>query len=198
MSYRRRLSALALVAAFLVPAAALAQSTVTLSEGSQINAQMQGSLDSGTAYVGERFTAVVVPPYPNNDATFANATIYGDVIKVVSAGQGRNPELQLAFQTITLRNGTSYPLNAQMTAASTKHQLRNGGHVALTTVGGMVAGNIIGKTIFHTGIGGIVGAVGGFLVGYNKKSNVTMPYGATIQLTLTRPLLVRRQPGHPY
>ena len=53
MSYRRRLSALALIAAFLVPAAALAQSTVTLGEGSQINAQMQGTLDSGNAYVGE-------------------------------------------------------------------------------------------------------------------------------------------------
>ena len=194
----RRLSALVLAVAFLAPAAALAQSTVTLDEGSHINAQLQGTLDSGNAYVGERFTATVVPPYPNNDATFANATIYGDVIKVVNAGQGRNPEIQLALQTITLSNGTSYPLNAQVTGAGSKQQMRNGGHVALTTIGGMFAGNIIGKTIFHTGIGGLLGALGGFMVGYNKKSNITLPYGTTLQCTLTRPLIVRRQPGHGY
>ncbi len=196
MSFRSRLAAVAMAAAFVAPVVALAQSTVTLSEGSQIHAQMQGTLDSGTAYTGERFTATVIPPYPENDPTFANATIYGDVIKVVSAGQGRTPELQLNFQTIRLQNGTSYPLNAQMTAAQTKQQQRNGGHVALTTIGGMIAGNIIGKTIFHTGIGGLAGAVGGFLVGYNKKSNVTLPYGSQVTLTLTRPLIVRRQPGY--
>jgi hypothetical protein len=50
----------------------------------------------------------------------------------------------------------------------------------------------------HTNAGGAVGAVGGFLVGYNKKSNVTLKEGSNVQLTLTRPLMVRRQASHPY
>lgn len=197
MTLRSKIPALAMLVAFLVPVAALAQ-TVTLNENSTITAQMQDTLDSGTAYVGERFTARVVAPYPQNDDTFAGALISGKVIKVTNAGQGRNPELQLAFNTITLQNGASYPLNAEMTGAQTKQQSKNGGHVALTTIGGMILGNIVGKTIFHTNAGGAIGAAGGFLVGYNKKSNVTLPAGANVTLTLTRPLLVRRQAGHPY
>jgi 7-keto-8-aminopelargonate synthetase-like enzyme len=62
----------------------------------------------------------------------------------------------------------------------------------------MIAGNILGKTIFHTNAGGAIGAVGGFLVGYNKKANITMKQGQNFQLTLTRPLMVRRQARHPY
>ena len=183
--------------AFLMPVAALAQN-VTLSQGQIMNVQMQDTIDSGNAYDGQHFTARVVAPYPNDDTTFANAIVNGTVVKVVPAGQGRNAELHFAWDSITLQNGTSYPINAVMTTGGPSTQTKNGGHVALTTIGGMIAGNIIGKTIFHTGIGGAVGAVGGFLVGQNKKSNITMKQGAGFQLTLTRPLMVRRQAGRPY
>lgn len=194
---RRRIPALAMLLAFMLPVAALAQ-TVTLSQGQNINLQMQDTVDSGNAYAGQHFTARVVAPYPNDDTTFENAIINGTVVKVVPAGQGKNAELHFAWDSITLQNGTSYPINAVMTTGGPQQQQKNGGHVALTTLGGMLAGNIVGKTIFHTGIGGAVGAVGGFLVGYNKKSNISMKQGTAFQLTLTRPLMVRRQAGRPY
>lgn len=197
MTLRSRIPALAMLLAFLMPVAALAQ-TVTLQQGQTINVQMQDTIDSGSAYAGERFTARLVAPYPNDDTTFANAIVNGRVIKVVQAGQGRNPELHFAWDSVTLQNGTSYPINAEMTQGAPQQQNRNGGHVALTTIGGMIAGNILGKTIFHTNAGGAIGAAGGFLVGYNKKSNVTMKQGQNFQLTLTRPLMVRRQASRPY
>jgi hypothetical protein len=197
MTLRSRIPALAMLLAFLLPAAALAQ-TVTLQQGQNINIQMQDTIDSGSAYAGQHFTARVVAPYPNDDPTFANAIVNGTVIKVVAAGQGRNPELHFSWDSITLQNGANYPLNAQMTTGGPQKQNRNAGHVALTTMGGMIAGNILGKTILHTNAGGAVGAVGGFLVGYNKKSNVTLKQGSNVQLTLTRPLMVRRQASHPY
>ncbi|HET9095305.1 MAG TPA: hypothetical protein VFN37_01480 [Candidatus Baltobacteraceae bacterium] len=197
MTLRSRIPALAIVLAFLLPAIASAQ-TVTLAQGQAINVQMQDTVDSGSAYAGEHFTARVVAPYPNDDTTFANAIVHGTVVKVIPAGQGRNPELHFSWDAVTLQNGTSYPLNAVMTNGGPKSQNRNGGHVALTTIGGMIAGNILGKTIFHTNAGGAVGAATGFLVGYNKKANVTMKQGTNFQLTLTRPLMVRRQASRPY
>ncbi|HEY8314489.1 MAG TPA: hypothetical protein VIG51_09990 [Candidatus Baltobacteraceae bacterium] len=202
MSTRSKLSALALAAALgagafaATPLTAQAAYSITLSKGDTINASMQGSLDSGSAHVGDRFTMQVVQPYPENDQDLAGATINGEVIKVTPAGQGRSPELDLAFNTITLSSGASYPLEAQMTGGGPKKTNRNGGHVALTTLGGMIAGNIIGKTIFHTNVGGAVGAAGGFLTGYNKKSNVVLNTGTNVTLTLTRPLVVRRQASH--
>lgn len=192
-----RIPALAMLVALLAPAVALAQ-TVTLNQGQAINVQMENTIDSGSAYEGEHFTAQLVPPYPNDDAMFANAVVNGTVIKVVQAGQGRNPELHFSWDSITLQNGTTYPISAEMTQGAPQAQNRNAGHVALTTIGGMLAGNIIGKTIFHTSAGGALGAAGGFLVGYNKKSNISMKQGQSFQLTLTRPLLVRRQASHPY
>jgi hypothetical protein len=197
MTLRSRIPALAMILAFVLPAAALAQ-TVTLSQGQQINIQMQDTIDSGSAYAGEHFTARVVAPYPNDDTTFADALVHGTVIKVVPAGQGRNPELHFSWDSITLQNGSSYPLNAEMTSGGAQQQNRNGGHVALTTIGGMIAGNILGKTIFHTNAGGAIGAATGFLVGYNKKANIVLKQGANVQLTLTRPLMVRRQASRPY
>ena len=196
MNLRSRIPALAMLLAFVLPAAALAQ-TVTLQQGQTVNVQMQDDIDSGTAYAGQHFTARVVAPFPNDDSTFANAIINGTVVKVVPAGQGRNPELHFAWDSITLQNGSSYPINAIMTQGGPQSQNKNGGHVALTTIGGMLLGNAIGKTIFHTNVGGAVGAASGFLVGYNKKANITMKQGSNFQLTLTRPLMVRRQAGHP-
>jgi hypothetical protein len=197
MTLRSRIPALAMILAFVLPAAALAQ-TVTLSQGQQINIQMQDTIDSGSAYAGEHFTARVVAPYPNDDTTFSDALVHGTVIKVVPAGQGRNPELHFSWGSITLQNGSSYPLNAEMTTGGAQQQNRNGGHVALTTIGGMIAGNILGKTIFHTNAGGAIGAATGFLVGYNKKANIVLKQGTNVQLTLTRPLMVRRQASRPY
>ncbi len=215
MKTRSRLTAIALTAALAVsviaqaPLAAGAQtataspastgpaSTMTLAQGDTIRGYMENSLDSGTAYVGETFTMQVVPPYPEGDQDLTNATISGQVIKVVRAAQGTNPELHLAFTTLTLQDGTSYPLDAQMTAAQEKQDSKNGGHVAMTTVGGMVIGNVIGKTIFHSGLGGLLGAAGGFLAGFNQKSNVRLGRGAQVSLTLIRPLVVRRQATQP-
>lgn len=200
MSIRSNMAALAMIGALTAPIVAaplVAQAaySITLAEGDQINAQMQNTLDSANAYVGERFTLRAIPPYPQGDSDLANALITGKVIKVVQAGQGRKAELDVAFDTITLQNGTSYPINAQMTSKSLAKDSRNGGHVALTTIGGMIVGNILGKTIFHTNAGGAVGAAGGLLVGYNKKSNVHLASGTNITLTLVRPLVVRRQAG---
>lgn len=197
MTLRSRIPALAILLAFLLPAAALAQ-TVTLSQGQAMNVQMQDTIDSGNAYDGQHFTARVVAPYPNDDTTFANAIVHGTVVKVVPAGQGRNAELHFSWDSVTLQSGASYPLSAEMTTGGPQAQNKNGGHVALTTIGGMIAGNIIGKTIFHTNAGGALGAAGGFLVGYNKKANVQLKEGSNVQLTLTRPLMVRRQAGNPY
>jgi hypothetical protein len=181
--------------AFVVPSLALAASTVTLYKGDTVNATMDQQLDSSTAHVGDHFTMTVVPPYPEGASSLAGAKINGEVIKVTTAGQGRNPELYLAFNSVTLANGTSYPMNAEMTSGATQNKLKNGGHVALTTIGGMIAGNIIGKTIFHTNVGGAIGAASGFLVGYNKKSDLVVKQGSKVTLTLTQPLVVRRQTG---
>ena len=59
-----------------LPAAALAQ-TVTLQQGQTINVQMQDTIDSGFRIRRRAFHRALVAPYPNDDATFANAIVNG-------------------------------------------------------------------------------------------------------------------------
>jgi len=196
MRYARITSIVALAIAMTF-GAAFAQVTPTLYSGTQLNAIMDQQLDSGSAQAGDAFSMHVVAPYPSDDDTYAGAQITGHVLKVVPAGRGTNPELQLGIDRLILRDGTSVDLPAQVTSAGTKQQSKNGAQVALSTIGGMILGNVIGKTVLHTNGGGIVGAAGGFLYGLNKKANVTLPAQAAVQLTLTHDVTVRRQASRP-
>ena len=194
MRFRNGLMALAALAAFVgTTFVASAQQTLTLYQGAQINGRMRTTLDSGTAHVGDRFVMDVVPPYPSGDPSFQGAIVSGEVTSVQRAGQGTKPQLGLQFDYLRLADGSTVDISASMTQDQRKQEQANGGHVALTTLGGMLLGNIIGKTIFHTGGGGVVGAAGGLLYGVNKKTNFQLPAGSNLQITLNQTVTIRRQ-----
>jgi hypothetical protein len=44
----------------------------------------------------------------------------------------------------------------------------------------MLVGNAITKTIFGIAGGGLVGAVGGFLIAKNNRENMTIPANSTV------------------
>ena len=174
---------------------ASAQETLTLYQGAQINGRLRTTLDSGSAHVGDRFVMDVVPPYPSGNPAFQGAIISGEVTSVTRAGQGTKPALGLQFDYLRLADGSTVDISASMTQDQRKQETANGAHTALTTLGGMLLGNAIGKTIFHTGGGGIVGAAGGLLYGINKKTNFQIAQGSDVQLTLNQNVTIRRQSG---
>ncbi|HEY5258412.1 MAG TPA: hypothetical protein VIJ12_08540 [Candidatus Baltobacteraceae bacterium] len=174
-----------------------AQSYGVIPSGTQVTAVMDTTLDSGTANPGDPISMHVVAPYPNNDDRFAGATLSGHVIAVTRASRGTVPKLQLGIDTMTLQNGTTIDINAQVTGQQTNTQQKSGAKVAIATLGGMLLGNLVGKTIFHTGGGGLLGAAGGFLYGLNDKTNITLPAGNQVTLTTTRDVVVRPQSRPP-
>ena len=196
MKIRNGILALAVVAAMTATTlVASAQSTLTLYQGAQINGRLRQTIDTGTAHVGDPFVMDVVPPYPSGDPTYQGAIVSGVVSNVSPAGQGHKATLGLQFNYLRLADGSTVNISASMTGDQQQQQQKNGGHVALTTIGGMILGNIIGKSILHTNVGGIAGAAGGLLYGLNKQSNVTLPSGSNVQITLNQTVTVRRQSG---
>ncbi len=194
MKFRNGLLALAAVAALAgTTVVASAQQTLTLYQGAQINGRLRTTLDSGSAHVGDRFVMDVVPPYPSGDPTYQGAIIAGEVTSVTPAGQGRKPHIGLQFDYLRLADGSTVNISASLTQDQRKQQQANGGHVALTTLGGMLLGNVLGKTLFHTGGGGLVGAAGGLLYGVNQKTNFQLPAGSNVQITLNQTVTIRRQ-----
>jgi len=168
----------AIAIACLVPFAASA-ATVQLASGSMVTSKMNSTIDSGSAHAGDKFSMTVQSPYPSNNSVYNNAQLYGHVTRVVSAGQGRNPVLEFGIDRITLANGRQ--ANVSMLLQSQETQRHNNlGNIAVTAVGGMIVGNVIGKTLFNSKLGGPAGLIAGALYASNKKTNVSLVNGSVV------------------
>lgn len=199
MRFGKSLSVLALAAVFAATTvAALAENSVTLYNGTVINARLNESLDSGSANVGDTFTMTVIPPYPSGNPLFQGATISGIVTKVVRAGQGRNPEIVIHPRYLRLADGSMATVYGDVTSVAAN---KSSGETAAKAAGGalvgMLVGNAIGKTIFHSSAGGAIGLIGGAMMGANNKSNFSIPAGANATVQLNETVTIRRQASHP-
>ncbi|MBV8331624.1 MAG: hypothetical protein JO192_02725 [Candidatus Eremiobacteraeota bacterium] len=199
MSIGKTLAGLALVAAFAATTvASSAQNTITLYNGTVINTRLNETLDSSSANVGDTFTMAVVPPYPSGDPAFQGATISGVVTKVVRAGQGRNPEIVIHPRYIRMPDGTIATVYGDVTSiAANKSTGGTAGKAAAGALLGMLVGNAIGKTIFHSSAGGAIGLIGGAMLGANNKTNFTIPAGANATVQLSQQVTIRRQASQP-
>jgi hypothetical protein len=199
-SVRRSIFAAVLTAAFAVTAqgGAFAQ---TVAAGTDINGVLSSpDINTKNAKVGDGFTMTVVPPYPDGDAAFADATIHGHVADVKAAGQGRRPDLKLAFDAITFQDGETVPVTGAVVSIQTKRENTTArkalGAGAGMAVGSQSIGRIIGGAAGSV-IGLLGGAIGGFLFANNKKANFNVARGAKVTFQMTSALEVpRRQAAH--
>ncbi|MGP6190124.1 MAG: hypothetical protein ACLPSH_08580 [Vulcanimicrobiaceae bacterium] len=189
-----------LTAVFSVTAqgAAFAQ---TVAAGTNVNGVLSSpDINTKNAKVGDGFTMTVVPPYPNGDTAFQNATIHGHVADVRAAGQGRKPDLKLAFDAITFQDGQSVPVTGAVVSIQTKKE-NTTARKALGAGAGMAVGSQTVGRIIGGAAGGVIGllggAIGGYLFANNKKANFNVARGAKVTFQMTSALEVpRRQAAH--
>jgi len=154
-----------------------------ISNGSSISSTLTNDVNTKSAYVGQPITMSVIAPYPNNGAFLAGATLYGHVLVAQSASQGRAASLELTVDRIKLA-GTD--LQQPITAKIVKIDVRQRSNLtneAAGTLGGMLIGNWIGKSV-GTKSGGLVGAAAGYLLTSNSKQNLDVPAGSTVSVQL--------------
>jgi hypothetical protein len=178
-SIHHAIAATAIAFASMLPLAATASSTVSLNSGSMVTSKMNQTIDSGSAHVGDRFSLTVESPYPSNSSAFSNAQLYGHVTRVVRAGQGQNPVLEFGFDRVTLASGRTGTVSMLIQSQETQRH-NNLGNVAMTAVGGMIIGNIIGKSLLKTNLGGAAGLIAGALYANNKRTNVSLKQGSVV------------------
>lgn len=160
-----------------------------LTSGSLLNGTLDQNLSSNRAYVGEPVTLSNVT---SNDGSgsVVGGKLYGRVTFVQAAGQGRPGKLKMYFTTLVLRNGATYNVSTTLVQSNTQTKNNTAKEVG-GAVAGMLVGNMLGKTIFHSGAGGLLGAAGGFLLAKNNKENVNIPAGSVVQVRIDS--VVRRQ-----
>ncbi len=199
--FRKSLQALAVAAFAALPLAASAQATgdTLLPSQTVINGTLEQTISSRTAQVGDPFVLDVQGPYPADDQRYGGAKVYGHVANVAHAGGTKRGGVQLAFDRLTLVDGTTAALQGSVLSLDAQGNKANS--TAKTIVGGVVGqivGNYIGKHI-GTNVGGAVGAIGGAIYAANTGQNITVPQGSQVSLKTTAPatVLSRRQAGYP-
>jgi hypothetical protein len=192
-----RLSAAVLSAALSFGLASAASAATTIPTGTDIHANLSSpDINTKNAQVGQQFTMQLSPPYPNGDPSFAGAILYGHIVSVRSAGQGRKAQLQLAFDSIRLSNGESAPLSGEIVSIAHKSENTTARKAIGAGAGAAVGSQTIGR-IIGGAAGGVVGILGGAAAGFayasNDKANFNIATGAAATIQTTAPAEVRRQ-----
>lgn len=180
----------------------------TLPADTVINVQMSGKLSSGTARVGDKFTATVtVPVYVNGKTVIpAGSVVEGRVTQVTPAKRmNRSGTIGVDFDDIVFPNGAVVPLVGALTSddPETRRRIDDesrvsgsgnkrptvfiGGGGAIGAVLGGIAGGGKGAVL-----GGVVGAgagVAGVLLSKGEEAEV--PSGTTFGVQLKQGLVIR-------
>ncbi len=163
----------------VVMAATALVAQAALTRGTVLNGTITKSYSSKSAYVGE---PVELTNVTNDDGsgTVVGGRLYGSVISVEKAGQGRPGKIRFRFTKLVTSGGV-YAVDTTVTKmkVNTKNNTLKEAGGALA---GMLVGNMIGKTLFHLSGGGIVGAAGGYLLAKNNREDVTVPQDTIVQV----------------
>jgi len=165
--------------AITLPLAANAANPLYLNAGAMVTSKINSTIDSGSAHAGDKFNMTVTTPYPSGNGEYASGLLYGHVVQVVSAGQGRSAVLTFAVDRLVLTNGRQGYVNMMLQSQETQRH-NNTGNIAMTAVAGMLVGNMLGKTLLNTNLGGAAGLIAGALYANNKKTNVSLRQGSVV------------------
>jgi|GEM_PF-573160 len=150
--------------------------------GMQFEGTLTQAISSKDAWVGEQVALINVN---STDQLITGARMYGRVVSVEHAGQGKSGQVLLRFDTLQLSSGALYPVVGEVTHVQVKTP-NNAAKEVLGTLGGMIVGNILGKWL-GTNAGGVLGAAGGYLVAKNNRQDVSIPANSEVAVRLVAP-----------
>lgn len=138
-------------------------------DGIEMKIRLQDRISTKQSKEGDQFTAVVIDP-----RDFSEARITGHISKLKKAGSIKGKtELQLAFDTLTLRNGQTLAMAAQVV------KVYDSDSVSQTDEEGNVQSSDRSKdTILRTGGGGALGAIIGGIAGGGSGAGIGAAIGA--------------------
>lgn len=176
----------AIVAAAFV-ASACAPALADLPTGTDVFATLQETLDSKGSKAGDpvMMTVTAVSPESAPDsAALQGATIRGHIAQVYAATPTKKAYVGIAFDTITLSDGRTYPFPAKITALQKKKRVN-----AAQAAGEILAGMVVG-TILARGVGTAIGGAGGVVYASQMSQDFRIPQGSTVKMRTTDMLAI--------
>ena len=166
----------------------------TVPAGTSLSAQLPATITTKTARVGDRIAANLSSDLVVDGKVIAKAgaLVQGSVTEVISGSRkiGGTPTLGLSFDNLTLADGGDIPISARITQVAAKSDTaRDTAKIA----GGAVAGAVLGHQLDSDKgkiIGALIGAAAGTAAAKNTGTEVELPAGTVVGLTLNSPVTV--------
>ncbi len=166
----------------------------TVPAGTSISVQLPAEISTKTARVGDRLSANLTSDLVVDGKVLAKAgaLLQGSITEVISGSKtiGGKPTLGLAFDNLTLADGSDKPVNGRITQVAEKSdKARDTAKIA----GGAAAGAVIGHQVDSDKgkvIGAILGAAAGTAAAKKTGKEVVLPAGTVVGFTLDSPVNV--------
>ena len=193
---RRILSCAALGAAISVLPlpSAQAQNRLTLPAGSVILVKTQTQLQSSSVRQGQTFDTIVEDSVGLENYTVIprGSHIRGTVTYVQPATRSQSGVIEVDFNSLTLPDGTSYPIQGKLTStdAEERRQIEQSSDQRVVLVGGRggIGAAIAGAGSQNSSTSGILGALGALL---SEGRDVSVPAGTTLAVQLEQAVSLR-------
>jgi hypothetical protein len=193
---RRILSCAALGAAISVLPlpSAQAQNRLTLPAGSVILVRTQAQLQSSSVRQGQTFDTIVEDSVGLENYTVIprGSHIRGTVTYVQPATRSQSGVIEVDFNSLTLPDGTSYPIQGRLTStdAEERRQIEQSSDQRVVLVGGRggIGAAIAGAGSQNSSTSGILGALGALL---SEGRDVSVPAGTTLAVQLEQAVSLR-------
>jgi biotin carboxyl carrier protein len=165
----------------------------TVAAGTSFSVQLPATITTKNAKVGDRVAGNL-----NSDLVVdgkvvakAGALLQGSITEVISGSNkiGGTPTLGLNFDNLTLADGSDTPISATIRQVSAKSDT---GRDTAKIAGGALVGGVIGNQLGKNGnvIGALIGAGVGTAAAKNTGTEVELPAGTVLGVTLNSPVTV--------
>lgn len=173
---------------------------VTVPAGTEIHLSLESGVGSASSHAGDSIAARIVDPVIAGErvALPAGSMVHGRVSDAVPATKGLGQKaggLTLSFERVVTPVGAG----ASLSESVTKIGESSGKKTAAAIGGGAAGGAVLGRVLGHSGrkaaLGSVLGgAIGTGVAAGTKGSDVDLPAGSPLTITLSRPLTITVEP----
>jgi hypothetical protein len=173
-----------------------AQDRMSVPAGTSLEIALGTELDTRKVHVGDAVEGTLASPIVvgASRAVEPGARIHGTVTEVVSGGAriGGVPTLGLAFDSITVEDGSRVPISAHFLQQAKSDTGKDAAKILGGAAAGAVVGHQVKKDDKGTIIGGILGGAAGAAAAKNTGGEVSLPAGTVISVTTDSSFQVER------
>lgn len=172
---------------------------LSVPQGTEIHLKLSEEVSSAKSQAGDTFTCRTIDPVLIGDrvAIPAGSTIHGQVTEVIPARKGlkdKGGAVTLSFDKVETPAGFSAPMSARVVNVA-KSGKKTAGIIGGSAAGGAVLGKILGGSTKDAALGAVVGgAIGTGIAAGTRGTEVEIPAGSHLAISLDQPLTIAVKP----